>query len=91
MPCLCLNHSFSASNLQKDADTSSSVAYSREVLPDNVVPEHYELELKPCLDSFTFDGLVEISITVIKTTNEIRLNAKDLIILSGLLITSDGK
>ena len=88
MPCPLLNHSsFHASNNCKDdTQTSSSVIYSRNVLPADVVPEHYMLELKPCLDSFTFEGFVEISIKILHTTKEIRLNAKELKINSGMLV-----
>lgn len=33
-------------------------------LPSNVVPSHYNLELKPCLSSFTFDGKTSVKIQV---------------------------
>lgn len=33
-------------------------------LPGDVVPQHYDLELKPCLASFTFDGRTSVQIKV---------------------------
>lgn len=33
-------------------------------LPGDVVPQHYELELKPCLASFIFDGRTSVQIKV---------------------------
>lgn len=37
---------------------------SREVLPGNVTPEHYDLTLEPYFDTFKFDGTVTIDLRV---------------------------
>lgn len=39
---------------------STSIAASREVLPTNVKPRHYDLTLEPDFEKFTFEGTVII-------------------------------
>jgi len=50
----------------------------REVLPDSVVPLHYELALAPDAESLTFTGKVAITIDVIAAGPAITLNAAGL-------------
>jgi aminopeptidase N len=47
----------------------------REVLPDNVVPRHYDLALVPDADALTFTGKVAITVEVIAAGSTITLNA----------------
>jgi puromycin-sensitive aminopeptidase len=47
-------------------------------LPDWVNPTHYKIFLEPNLTSSTFEGTVEIDITILKETNEIVLNVCEL-------------
>ncbi|MCB1257199.1 MAG: M1 family metallopeptidase [Microthrixaceae bacterium] len=47
-------------------------------LPTNVVPRHYQLEIRPDLAAATFDGEVEITVEVTEATDRIVLNALDL-------------
>jgi aminopeptidase N len=50
----------------------------REVLPDSVVPRHYELALVPDAGSLTFTGKVAITVEVIAPGPAITLNAAGL-------------
>lgn len=56
-----------------------------ERLPENVKPKHYQLSLVPDLKSLTFQGEVSIQIEVVKSAEEIVLNALDLELNSVLL------
>jgi hypothetical protein len=51
-------------------------------LPRNVVPVHYNLEIKPNIaleqPPFPFDGTVQIYILCVEATNSVVLNYKDL-------------
>lgn len=54
------------------------VAPSREVLPTNVKPHHYDLVLEPLFDSFTFKGEETIHLDVKDTTTSIELNSLEI-------------
>ena len=54
----------------------------RRILPEDVIPQKYKLFLEPNLDTFTFDGEVEISVEIINKTDRITLNAAELTIFS---------
>lgn len=51
------------------------------LLPENVEPVHYYIELKPDLEKFTFSGLTVVDLKVNKATSQITLHAVDLEIL----------
>ncbi|HYL01835.1 MAG TPA: M1 family metallopeptidase [Steroidobacteraceae bacterium] len=53
-------------------------ASKRQVLPGNVVPEHYDLALKPDAAALTFSGRVGITVQVLEPTRTITLNAVNL-------------
>src|SRR5690348_7476938 len=60
---------------------AASAAEARLVttqLPRGVVPSHYDVAVTPHADKLTFDGQVTITLTVIKPTSSITLNAADL-------------
>ncbi len=60
------------------------------VLPTNVRPLHYQINLQPYMDKFTFDGLEVIDIEVREATNEITLNAAELRV-SAAMVIKDGR
>ena len=55
-----------------------------EGLPDDVVPVHYDLQLKPNFEQGTFDGWVTIILDVTKETNVIKCHMQNLVIQVGL-------
>ncbi|KAK5461232.1 Aminopeptidase 2 mitochondrial [Exophiala xenobiotica] len=66
----------------------------RVVLPDNVVPKHYDVTLEVDFEKFTFEGTAIIDLDVAKDTTSISLNTLELEIHSttvhadGALVTS---
>ena len=48
------------------------------VLPDNVRPVHYDLTLTPNFDDFTFDGEVDVTVSMEPGTTEIMLNCAEI-------------
>src|SRR3984885_1250765 len=48
---------------------------AREVLPEAVIPTHYELLLSPDADALTFRGKLAITVGVRAATNDVVLNA----------------
>jgi len=60
------------------ATPSAATPLQREVLPDTVVPVHYDLTLTPDLEALTFRGKDVIAIAVSTSTRRISLNAVDL-------------
>ncbi|ORZ34473.1 aminopeptidase [Catenaria anguillulae PL171] len=50
----------------------------REILPTNVVPTHYNVELTPDLESFTFEGSVDIQVKIVEATSVVKVNVKEL-------------
>jgi len=53
-------------------------AARRQVLPQSVVPEHYELALTPNTSALTFAGKVSITVRVLEPTATVTLNAVNL-------------
>ncbi|KAG0040333.1 hypothetical protein BGZ82_003638 [Podila clonocystis] len=56
------------------------MAPERVVLPTNVTPVHYEIKLRPNLQTFVFSGEESITVRVHEATSVIKLNTKDLTI-----------
>jgi aminopeptidase N len=59
-------------------------------LPRTVTPSHYDIELRLDPGAPTFDGTVDIAVTVHVAVAEIVLNAKEVTIVVGAIITADG-
>ena len=53
-------------------------------------PSHYDLELKPDLDAFTFDGVCKIQITVTEPVRVIKLHTKELYIKKASVASAAG-
>ena len=51
-------------------------------LSKNVVPERYDLQLRPDLENFTFEGVETISIQILKATKTLTLHSKEIEILT---------
>ncbi|KAM0739212.1 hypothetical protein ACQRIT_006949 [Beauveria bassiana] len=64
-------------------------ALERDVLPSNVIPRHYQLELEPDFDKFTFNGKVVIDLDIIEDSSSITLHALE-IGIRAVNITSGG-
>ncbi|AYV78975.1 MAG: hypothetical protein Edafosvirus65_1, partial [Edafosvirus sp.] len=50
----------------------------KEILPTHTIPLHYNLEIKPNLDNTMFDGIVKIDVRIIKETDNIIVNGRDI-------------
>ena len=48
------------------------------MLPRNIKPENYYIELTPDLEKFTFTGEVSIKIQILQQSSDITLNASEL-------------
>jgi aminopeptidase N len=62
------------------ASSAHPLSGGRIVLPDDVVPIHYEIAVQPDARNLTFTGSVAIRIAVRVPTDRIVLNAKDLVV-----------
>ncbi|KAJ5095945.1 hypothetical protein NUU61_005301 [Penicillium alfredii] len=70
---------------RRDGPSGSTNTPSREVLPTNVKPVHYDLTLEPNFDNFTYDGTVVIDLQVAEDTNFVSLNSHEIDIHSAVV------
>lgn len=56
-------------------------------LPKTVKPIHYDINLKPNLSDFTFQGEVRIQYESAEATKNIVLHAQDVVITDGMIST----
>ena len=60
------------------ASIDASAAEERIVLPEDVVPTHYDITVTPDAEQLSFTGVAKIDLTVKQATQDIKLNAADL-------------
>ena len=72
-----------------DASSSVDISKSRQVLPTNVVPKHYDLTLECDFDKFVFHGTVIIDLDVAQDSSQISLNSLELDIHSTTISGQD--
>ena len=58
--------------------TAASSSPSRVILPADVVPKHYDLQLDVDFDKYKFAGVVDIELDCVKDTDSISLNTVDI-------------
>jgi aminopeptidase 2 len=56
----------------------SFTSEEKEILPKNVKPLHYAIELAPDLTTFLTDGTVTIELEVLEDSSEIYINANQI-------------
>lgn len=74
----------------RDAGGATLNPHGRDLLPANVIPQHYDLTIDPDFTKFTFDGTVIIDLDVVADTNSISLHSFEIDIHSAK-ISQDGK
>jgi aminopeptidase N len=57
---------------------AASKSSERQVLPTNVRPSHYDLELEPDFDTCKISGSVSIELDALETSRSITLNVVDI-------------
>eukprot|EP00435_Cladocopium_sp_Y103_P041473 s1338_g11.t1 len=62
----------------------------RELLPSDVLPEHYDLTLEPDIEKFAFDGVVKITCDVQVATDSISVHAHELVLSAASFTPSQG-
>jgi len=72
------------------AEGGSGVPSGRVLLPADVRPKRYRLDLQPNLDTFIFNGIAEVDVTVLNTTSSVILHSVYLSISSIQFVTKDG-
>ncbi|KAL7273583.1 Aminopeptidase 2 mitochondrial [Rhizina undulata] len=61
-----------------DASGHVDVTQGREVLPTNVKPTSYALDVEPDFEKFTFDGKVAIDLDVVEDSTSVAVNSLDI-------------
>jgi aminopeptidase N len=78
--CLCIVSMGHVQAQPRSASAPPSGTAERVVLPDDVVPLRYDIEIQPDASKLSFRGSVQTRIDVKRATSTIRLNAIDLAI-----------
>lgn len=59
----------------------------RDLLPTNVIPRHYQLQLEPDFDNLTYHGKVVIDLEVAENSNSVTLHTLEIEIRAGKIIS----
>ncbi|CAO3625904.1 unnamed protein product [Mucor fragilis] len=70
----------------QDGTVLAQTKHERQVLPSNVRPLHYDLELTPNLETFAYTGRVKINLSIANETSVVVLNSNDLTINKASII-----
>ncbi|PUU74853.1 ERAP1-like C-terminal domain-domain-containing protein [Tuber borchii] len=62
----------------KDISGSVGITQGREVLPGNVKPTNYTVELEPNFETFKYDGTVVIDLEVVEKSTTVTVNLVDI-------------
>ncbi|KAG0641126.1 peptidase family M1-domain-containing protein [Tuber brumale] len=62
----------------KDSSGSVDITQEREVLPGNVKPIHYAVELEPSFETFKYDGTVTIDLEIVEKSTAVAVNLIDI-------------
>lgn len=63
---------------------------SRELLPTNVIPTHYDVTLEPDFKAFTFEGKVDIEFDVKEESESISLHTLEIDIKGAQIKSGSG-
>jgi aminopeptidase N len=80
----CASGALSAPALARSAPPSPAV-HHRIVLPSAVTPDHYRIDITPDAKALTFQGAMQVDVTVHQPTDKIVLNSADIVIDSAAL------
>lgn len=84
------NRSCSSIRRSQMCHSASITNEGRQVLPTNVKPHHYKLDLEPLFDTFKFNGDVAIQLSVEEESNFVSLNTLELELLATTLRLASG-
>ncbi|KAI8639305.1 aminopeptidase [Parasitella parasitica] len=70
----------------QDSTVLAQTKHQRQILPANVRPLHYDLELTPNLETFVYDGKVKVNLSVVDETSVIVLNANEINITKAAVV-----
>lgn len=63
---------------QAGIEAAAANIQNRELLPANVVPQHYHVTLEPDFEKLTYNGTVVIDLDVAEDSSSISLNTLEL-------------
>jgi hypothetical protein len=76
-------------SLTKSLAVNNDFKKDRVLLPRNLIPTHYNLEITPDFDKLEFIGDESITVKVVAETNQVQLHAKEITILEASFKSSD--